>query len=81
MGDTILDTICERLRQRTYIKGSKILVDGSLIEKMVFIVRGKMSNGVETPLGEGDVCGEELLAWCIENSSVNKGKSILINTR
>ncbi|KAJ9678118.1 hypothetical protein PVL29_022879 [Vitis rotundifolia] len=78
MGDTILDAICERLRQKTYIKGSKILCDGGLIEKMVFIVRGKMlSNGVATPLGEGDVCGEELLAWCIENSSVNKdGKKI-----
>ena len=23
-------------------------------------------------LGEWDVCGEELLAWCIEHSSVNK---------
>ncbi|CBI35308.3 hypothetical protein VitviT2T_026811 [Vitis vinifera] len=78
MGDTILDAICERLRQKTYIMGSKILCHGGLIEKMVFIVRGQMSSiGVATPLGEWDVCGEELLAWCIENSSVNKdGKKI-----
>lgn len=86
MGNAILDAICERLRQKTYIKGSKTLCDGGLIDKMVFIVRGKMlSTGVVTPLGEGDVCGEELLAWCIENSSVNKGNSIqfnqLLNTR
>ena len=28
-------------------------------------------------LGEWDVCGEKLLAWCIDNSSVNKdGKKI-----
>lgn len=26
------------------------------------------------PLSEGDACGEELLTWCLEHSSVNKGK-------
>ena len=82
MGDTILDAICERLRQKTYIKGSRILCDGGLIDKMVFIVRGKMSSkGVAAPLGEGDVCGEELLAWCIENSSVNKGNLIQLTSK
>ncbi|XVF09363.1 hypothetical protein REPUB_Repub07fG0086200 [Reevesia pubescens] len=83
MDDPILDAICERLRQKTYIKGSKVLSRGSLIEKMVFIVRGKMEsvgeNGIEDPLSEGDVCGEELLTWCLEHSSVNRdGKKIRI---
>ncbi|EOY19697.1 Cyclic nucleotide-binding transporter 1 isoform 8 [Theobroma cacao] len=83
MDDPILDAICERLRQKTYIKGSKVLSRGSLIEKMVFIVRGKMEsvgeNGVIDPLCEGDVCGEELLTWCLEHSSVNRdGKKIRI---
>lgn len=77
LDEPILDAICERLRQKTYIKGSKILYRGGLIDKMVFIVRGKMDSigedGIMVPLCEGDVCGEELLTWCLEHSSVNKG--------
>ncbi|XP_059645561.1 probable cyclic nucleotide-gated ion channel 20, chloroplastic isoform X2 [Cornus florida] len=75
MDEPILDAICERLRQKTYIKGSKILYPGGLIEKMVFIVRGKMESIGEDgtiPLFEGDVCGEELLRWFLEYSSVYK---------
>lgn len=77
LDEPILDAICERLRQKTYIKGSKILYRGGFIDKMVFIVRGKMDSigedGITVPLCEGDVCGEELLTWCLEHSSVNKG--------
>lgn len=76
MEEPILDAICERLRQKTYIKGSKILYRGGLVDKMVFIVRGKILNigedGSSVPLSEGDVSGEELLTWCLEHSSVNK---------
>lgn len=76
MDEPILDAICERLRQKTYINGSKILYRGCLVDKMVFIVRGKMESigedGNIVPLAEGDVCGEELLTWCLEHSSVNK---------
>ncbi|XP_040997564.1 probable cyclic nucleotide-gated ion channel 20, chloroplastic [Juglans microcarpa x Juglans regia] len=83
MDDPVLDAICERLRQKIYIKGSKILYEGGLVEKMVFIVRGKTESvgydGIVVPLCEGDVCGEELLTWCLEQSSVNKdGKKIRI---
>uniref|UniRef100_A0A7N0VA56 Cyclic nucleotide-binding domain-containing protein n=1 Tax=Kalanchoe fedtschenkoi TaxID=63787 RepID=A0A7N0VA56_KALFE len=76
MDEPILDSICERLRQKIYIKGSKILLPNGLVEKMVFIVRGKMEScgedGNKVTLCEGDVCGEELLSWCLEHSSVNK---------
>ncbi|MED6108452.1 putative cyclic nucleotide-gated ion channel 20, chloroplastic [Stylosanthes scabra] len=44
MDEPILDAICERLRQRTYIKGSKILSMGGLVDKMVFVVRGKLES-------------------------------------
>ncbi|KAJ9542617.1 hypothetical protein OSB04_029123 [Centaurea solstitialis] len=75
MDEPILDAICERLRQKTYIKGGKTLYQGGLVTKMVFIVRGKMESmgedGSIVPLSEGDVCGEELLRWCLEDSSVN----------
>ncbi|XP_062111008.1 probable cyclic nucleotide-gated ion channel 20, chloroplastic [Humulus lupulus] len=93
MDDPIIDAICEKLRQKTYIKGSKVLYVGGLVDKMTFIVRGKMEsvgeNGITDPLSEGDVCGEELLTWCLEHSSVNKdvkkiripGKRMLSNRR
>lgn len=80
--EPILDAIRERLRQRTYIEGSEIFTAGDIIEKMVFIVRGKMEsrvdgNGIVVPLSEGDVCGEELLTWCLEHSSINRGTCTL----
>ncbi|KAJ7970208.1 Cyclic nucleotide gated channel protein [Quillaja saponaria] len=83
MDDPILDAIRERLRQKTYIKGSRILYQGGLVEKMVFIVRGKLEStgedGIRVPLSEGDACGEELLTWYLEHSSVNKdGRKIRI---
>ncbi|GLT55903.1 hypothetical protein SLA2020_289870 [Shorea laevis] len=83
MDDPILDAICERLRQKTYIKDSRIFSPGCLIDKMVFIVRGKMESigedKIRVPLSEGDVCGEELLTWCLEHSTVNRdGKQIRI---
>ncbi|PON45443.1 Voltage dependent potassium channel [Parasponia andersonii] len=76
MDDPIIDAICEKLKQTTYIKGSKVLYYGGLVEKMTFVVRGKMvtvgENGINDTLSEGDVCGEELLTWCLEHSSINK---------
>ncbi|XP_061355807.1 probable cyclic nucleotide-gated ion channel 20, chloroplastic isoform X2 [Gastrolobium bilobum] len=75
MDEPILDAICERLKQKTYIKGSRILTQGGLVDKMVFVVRGKLEsigeNGMGVPLSEGDACGEELLTWYLEHSSVS----------
>ncbi|KAG2333222.1 hypothetical protein Bca52824_004402 [Brassica carinata] len=75
MDESILDSIRERLRQRTYISGSTVLHRWGPVEKMVFIVRGEMESigedGSALPLSEGDVCGEELLTWCLERSAVN----------
>ncbi|XP_019259963.1 PREDICTED: probable cyclic nucleotide-gated ion channel 20, chloroplastic [Nicotiana attenuata] len=83
LDEPILDAICERLRLKTYIAGSKVLCRGGLIDKMVFIIRGKMESigedGNVASLSEGDACGEELLTWCLEHSSINRdGKKIRI---
>ncbi|KAL8547797.1 hypothetical protein ACS0TY_007216 [Phlomoides rotata] len=83
MDEPIIDAIRERLKTKTYIQNSKILYHNGLVDKMVFIIRGKMvsigEDGISSPLSEGDVCGEELLTWCLEHSSVNKdGKRIRI---
>ncbi|KAK8952321.1 hypothetical protein KSP39_PZI003619 [Platanthera zijinensis] len=73
MDEPVLDAIFAKLRQTLYIRGSDILYQGSPIDKMVFIVRGKLESiGVDgnvSPLSESDVCGEELLAWCLERSA------------
>ncbi|XP_043809170.1 probable cyclic nucleotide-gated ion channel 20, chloroplastic isoform X6 [Manihot esculenta] len=83
MDEHVLDAICERLKPKIYIKGSEILYRGGLVEKMVFIVRGKLDSigedGTIISLSEGNVCGEELLTWCLEHSSVSKdGKKLKI---
>ncbi|KAJ8480460.1 hypothetical protein OPV22_024187 [Ensete ventricosum] len=76
MDEPILDAVCEKLRQKVYIGGSAIIYEGGPVEKMVFIVRGKLesigADGNVAPLSEGDVCGEELLTWYLEHSSINK---------
>ncbi|CAD5186803.1 unnamed protein product [Musa acuminata subsp. malaccensis] len=76
MDEPILDAVCEKLRQKVYIGGSAIFYEGGTVEKMVFIVRGKLesigADGNVAPLSEGDVCGEELLTWYLEHSSINK---------
>lgn len=75
----MIDAIQEKLKTRSYIKGSKILYMGGLVDKIVFIIRGKMmstgDDGNDSILSEGDVCGEELLTWCLEHSSVTKGNT------
>ncbi|XP_057812390.1 probable cyclic nucleotide-gated ion channel 20, chloroplastic [Salvia miltiorrhiza] len=76
LDEPIIDAIREKLKTKTYIKGSNIMVRGGLINKMVFIIRGKMvsegEDGIQSSLSKGDVCGEELLTWCLEHSSIIK---------
>ncbi|KAK1367205.1 Cyclic nucleotide-binding domain-containing protein [Heracleum sosnowskyi] len=83
MDDFILDAIKERLKPETYITGSRILVRGGLISKMVFIVQGKLESIGEDKnvvfLSEGDFCGEEVVTSCLEYSCLKEhGKRIRI---
>ncbi|KAG6745731.1 hypothetical protein POTOM_050234 [Populus tomentosa] len=84
MDEHVLDAVCEKLKQKIYIKGSEVFCVGGLVEKMVFIVRGKLESighdGTVVALSEGNVCGEELLTWFLEHSSVSKdGRKIKIS--
>ncbi|CAK8532268.1 unnamed protein product [Lathyrus sativus] len=84
--EPILDAIRERLIQTPYIKESKILRRGGLVQKMVFIVRGKLESvgedGIPVSLSEGDACGEELLRCYLEQSSESKeGKKVKLQGR
>ncbi|MED6124349.1 putative cyclic nucleotide-gated ion channel 20, chloroplastic [Stylosanthes scabra] len=75
MDDQLIDAICERLKLKIFIEESTILYPGGPIEKMIFIIRGNLKSTEDkttVSLSEGDVCGEELLTWCLEKYSVNK---------
>ncbi|XP_020203455.1 probable cyclic nucleotide-gated ion channel 20, chloroplastic isoform X3 [Cajanus cajan] len=81
MDEPILDAICDRLKPKAYMKGSRILTQGGFVEKMVFVVRGKLesfgADGTRVTLSDGDVCGEELLTWYIERVSISTdGKKV-----
>lgn len=73
MDEPVLDALFGKLRQTLYIRGSDILYQGGPIDKMVFIVRGKLesigADGNVFPLSESDVCGEELLTWFLEHTA------------
>ncbi|XP_057804147.1 receptor like protein kinase S.2-like isoform X2 [Salvia miltiorrhiza] len=76
LDQRVIDAICERLRTKTYIRGSTMLYPGGCVNKIVFIIQGKMESifvdeFTTVPLSEGDFCGETLLPWCLANSSVN----------
>jgi cyclic nucleotide gated channel len=73
----IWDAICHKLKHNLYITGSDIICQGRPVEKVVFIVRGKLESiaedGSKFQLHKGAVCGEELLMWYLEQPSVNRG--------
>lgn len=79
MDEHVLDSINEKLREKTYIKGSQIMFPGGPIKKITFIVSGNVKSVgddmYEAKLSGGDVCGEELLTWCLEDSFKNRGIS------
>jgi hypothetical protein len=83
LDEPILDAICENLRQKLYVRGSNLLYQGGTVEKMVFIVRGKLesigADGHVASLQEGDVCGEELITWYLEQHSSSHYKGYLSN--
>ncbi|CAM6089431.1 unnamed protein product [Calypogeia fissa] len=81
LEDHVLDAICERLYQKLYIEGSEIFREKKPVERMLFIVRGKLESrgedGSSVPLKEGDFCGEELLSWYIDRTGVSTSKKAM----
>eukprot|EP01018_Ginkgo_biloba_P039636 Gb_35449 [translate_table: standard] len=86
MEDIVLDAICERLHQRFYIKDSIILRMNYPVDRMLFILRGKLESIGDDEfivrLDQGEFCGEELLTWCIEHAALqsNSRKSVARRT-
>ncbi|KAK9061779.1 hypothetical protein SSX86_018962 [Deinandra increscens subsp. villosa] len=73
MDDIILDNICDRVTYFVYSKGEKIIREGDPVQRMMFLVHGRvkrtqgLSRGmVATSILEpGSFFGDELLSWCL----------------
>ncbi|KAH7537783.1 hypothetical protein FEM48_Zijuj03G0129900 [Ziziphus jujuba var. spinosa] len=79
LDDLILDNICDRVKPLIYSAGEKIIREGDPVQRMVFIVRGRVNrrqglskgfiaNSVVEP---GGFFGDELLSWCLRIPAAN----------
>ncbi|KAJ9540724.1 hypothetical protein OSB04_027230 [Centaurea solstitialis] len=73
MDDVVLDNICDRVTFLVYSKGEKIIREGDPVQRMVFVVHGRvkrtqwLSRGMvaTSTLESGSFFGDELLSWCL----------------
>ncbi|KAH9625288.1 hypothetical protein KSS87_009046 [Heliosperma pusillum] len=73
LDDLILDNICDRVKPLIYCKDEKIMREGDPVQRMVFIVGGRIKSNqnlskgmVATDILEpGSFLGDELLSWCL----------------
>ncbi|XP_058184789.1 cyclic nucleotide-gated ion channel 2-like [Rhododendron vialii] len=73
LDDLILDNICDRVKPLVFSKDEKIIREGDPVQRIVFIVRGRvkssqmLSKGMEATsmLEPGGFLGDELLSWCL----------------
>ncbi|XP_015694209.1 cyclic nucleotide-gated ion channel 1-like isoform X2 [Oryza brachyantha] len=81
MDDQLLNALCDRLKPVLYTEGSCIILEEDPVNEMLFIMRGSLmsmtTNGGRTGffnsdvLKGGDFCGEELLTWALDPTSVS----------
>ncbi|KAL6894121.1 hypothetical protein ACP4OV_008219 [Aristida adscensionis] len=80
MDELILDNICDRLRPLVFSSGEKVIREGDPVQRMVFILQGKLrstqplTKGVVATcvLGAGSFLGDELLSWCLRRPFVDR---------
>ncbi|KAF9626514.1 hypothetical protein IFM89_034448 [Coptis chinensis] len=73
LDDLILDNICDRVKPLVFSKDEKIIREGDPVQRMIFIVRGRLQSGQKLSkgmvatctLGPGNFLGDELLSWCL----------------
>ncbi|KAL6654477.1 hypothetical protein ACP70R_007942 [Stipagrostis hirtigluma subsp. patula] len=62
MDELILDNICDRLRPLVFSSGEKVIREGDPVQRMVFMLQGKLRS--TQPLTKGDVhAGRRELPW------------------
>lgn len=70
----LLEDLCDFVEPVTYMEHSYIVHEGDPIDKVLFVVQGNLqtynsgnvttaSPGTDNYLKDGDICGEELVAW------------------
>ncbi|KAK1643908.1 hypothetical protein QYE76_061713 [Lolium multiflorum] len=80
MDELILDNICDRLRPLVFCGGEKVIREGDPVQRMVFILQGKLrssqplTKGVVATcvLGAGSFLGDELLSWCLRRPFLDR---------
>ncbi|KAI5665696.1 hypothetical protein M9H77_15549 [Catharanthus roseus] len=80
LDDLILDNICDRVKPLVFSKDEKIIREGDPVQRMVFIVRGRvkscqnLSKGVVATsiLEPGGFLGDELLSWCLRRPFIER---------
>uniref|UniRef100_A0ACD6A7Y9 Uncharacterized protein n=1 Tax=Avena sativa TaxID=4498 RepID=A0ACD6A7Y9_AVESA len=80
MDELILDNICDRLRPLVFCSGEKVIREGDPVQRMVFILQGKLrssqplTKGVVATcvLGGGSFLGDELLSWCLRRPFLDR---------
>ncbi|XP_024537642.1 cyclic nucleotide-gated ion channel 2 isoform X2 [Selaginella moellendorffii] len=80
MDEIVLDTICDRVKPLMFIKGETISRTGDPVQRMLFIVRGRLQSihnlsenktSIFT-MEPGSFCGDELLSWCLRRPFVDR---------
>ncbi|XWS40951.1 hypothetical protein CRYUN_Cryun17cG0039500 [Craigia yunnanensis] len=80
LDDLILDNICDRVKPIVFSKDEKMIREGDPVQRMIFIVRGRikrsqsLSKGlVATSIIEpGGFMGDELLSWCLRRPFIDR---------
>lgn len=80
LDDIILDNICDRVKPLYFSKDEKIIREGDPVQRMVFIVRGRVKSSQNlskgtvgtTVLEPGGFFGDELLSWCLRRPFISR---------
>ncbi|KAB1204131.1 Cyclic nucleotide-gated ion channel 2 [Morella rubra] len=80
LNDVILDNICDMVKPLIYSKGERIVREGAPVQRMIFIVNGRvkrsqaLSKGfIATSVLElGSFFGDELLSWCLRRPFIDR---------
>ncbi|KAK4776220.1 hypothetical protein SAY87_024181 [Trapa incisa] len=80
LDDLILDNICDRVKPLVFSKDEKIIREGDPVQRMIFIVSGRikrsqsLSKGMvaTSMLESGGFLGDELLSWCLRRPFIDR---------
>ncbi|KAL4354642.1 hypothetical protein GQ457_06G042240 [Hibiscus cannabinus] len=80
LDDLILDNICDRVKPLVFSKDEKIIREGDPVQRMVFIVRGRIKRNQSLSKGivatsfiePGGFLGDELLSWCLRRPFMDR---------